>query len=257
MSGSNEDRGRKSTLWSYVASDIVETALFTLRMGTILSTFTFVICSLGIYGHFMYTAYLNGMMSAVLTFTLRLYQRKKEQQVSLLSKEMYVMLATEDSAHYMLYTFFFYNQFPTSIYLLPPLLYAIIFTHKYTDGMKRYLPPTLQSLLQRLNERLRNGQRDVFRFIAYTEIFIFLVVLWNVIIGHMFFLAPLLYYFFLKSRYLSKRNHYIKICFSELRFAADQLSASPRCPSFISSLIAGLVSFISQLAPIQQIPQQA
>ena len=37
------------------------------------------------------------------------------------------------------------------------------------------------SLLQRLNERLRNGQRDVFRFIAYTEIFIFLVVLWNVI----------------------------------------------------------------------------
>ena len=29
----------------------------------------------------MYTAYLNGMMSAVLTFTLRLYQRKKEQQV--------------------------------------------------------------------------------------------------------------------------------------------------------------------------------
>jgi hypothetical protein len=47
------------------------------------------------------------------------------------------MLATEDSAHYMLYTFFFYNQVPTSIYLLPPLLYAIVFTHKYTDGMKQ------------------------------------------------------------------------------------------------------------------------
>jgi hypothetical protein len=47
MSGSDDNRGRKSTLWSYVASDIVETALFTLRMGTILSTFIFVICSLG------------------------------------------------------------------------------------------------------------------------------------------------------------------------------------------------------------------
>ncbi|CAI8021482.1 Transmembrane protein 33 [Geodia barretti] len=136
-------------------------------------------------------------------------------------------------------------------------MFGLTMFHPFPSPLPKYLPPTLQSLLQRLNERLRNGQRDVFRFIAYTEIFIFLVVLWNVIIGHMFFLAPLLYYFFLKSRYLSKRNHYIKICFSELRFAADQLSASPRCPSFISSLIAGLVSFISQLAPIQQIPQQA
>ena len=75
------------------------------------------------------------------------------------SVEMYALLSTEDSAHYMIYTVFFYYQIPTSsqyivasfmwnnislsiynislVYLLPPLLYAIIFTHKYTDGMKQ------------------------------------------------------------------------------------------------------------------------
>jgi hypothetical protein len=111
--------------------------------------------------------------------------------------------------------------------------------------------------LTRLNQRISAGQRDAFRFIAYTEIFLFLIVLWSVIVGYMFFLAPLLYYYFLKNRYLSKRNHYVRSCFSELKFAADQMAGSPRCPSLISSLISSLVAFISRLAPVEQIPRQA
>lgn len=256
MSTENSTNTPKTTLWSYVIGDIVETALFTLRIATVVSSFIFVIASFGISGQLMYSGYFNAMMSSFLTFALRLYQRKQEAQISLWSKEMYAMISTEDSAHYMLYTFFFYNQMPTSIYILPPLLYAIVFTHKYTDGMKQYMPLPIQNLLTRLNEVLRTKQRDAFRFIAYTEIFIFLVILWNVISGYMFFLAPILYYYFLKSRYLSRRNHYVRICFSELRFAADQLSRSSRCPPVISSLITRVVSFISQLAPVQQIPQQ-
>ena len=40
----------------------------------------------------------------------------------------------------------------------------------------------LCSLLTRLNQRISAGQRDAFRFIAYTEIFLFLIVLWSVIV---------------------------------------------------------------------------
>ena len=39
----------------------------------------------------------------------------------------------------------------------------------------------LCSILTRVNQKISSGQRDAFRFIAYTEIFLFLVVLWNVI----------------------------------------------------------------------------
>ena len=35
-------------------------------------------------------------------------------QISMFSKEMFILLSTEDSAHYMVYTFFFYNQLPAS-----------------------------------------------------------------------------------------------------------------------------------------------
>lgn len=267
MSGA-EDKGNGSatreaggtprpTLWSYVSSDISSTALFTLRMGTIVSTLMFILSTLGFFGQLTHSAYLNAMMSAFLTFLLRLYRRKADNQVVLFSREMYILLTTEDSGHYMLYSFFFYNQVPVSIYLLPPLLYAIVFTHSYTEGLKQFLPSSIERLLTKLNLRIRDGQRDVFRFIAYTEIFIFLVVVWSVIWGSMFILAPLLYYYFLKSRYLSRRNPYVRTCFSELRFAAEQLSASPRCPSFLSSLTTTLISYVRRLAPVEQIPRQA
>lgn len=247
----------RPTLWSYVSQDVMSTALFTLRMGTIISSFIYIISTIGLFGQIVYSAYLNAMMTAFLTFAFRLYRRKNDGQISFFSREMLVLLGSEDSGHYILYTLFFYNQLPASIYLLPPLLYAIIFTHTYTEGMKQYLPLTLQSLLSRINQRISAGQRDAFRFIAYTEIFIFLVVLWSVIAGHMFFLAPLLYYHFLKNRYSSRRNPYVRNCFAELKFAAQQLSVHPRCPSFISSLLTGIVSFVSRLAPVEQIPRQA
>ena len=35
-------------------------------------------------------------------------------QISFFSREMMALLGSEDSGHYMLYTFFFYNQYPTS-----------------------------------------------------------------------------------------------------------------------------------------------
>lgn len=81
--------------------DIVETALFTLRIATVVSSFIFVIASFGwaaiiysypvlgthplflnrISGQLMYSGYFNAMMSSFLTFALRLYQRKQEAQV--------------------------------------------------------------------------------------------------------------------------------------------------------------------------------
>lgn len=35
-------------------------------------------------------------------------------QIALLSKQMYLLAGSEDSGHYMIYCFFYYNQMPMS-----------------------------------------------------------------------------------------------------------------------------------------------
>ena len=77
-----------------------------------------------------YRCYLNALLAAFFTFTIRLYQRMKTAQVSLeshqhtpdsppltpqvsmFSRQFLELFVVEDSGHYMLYTFFFYNQPP-------------------------------------------------------------------------------------------------------------------------------------------------
>lgn len=253
----NEGSATHPTLKEYIKADIVASILFFLRLTTIVMAVLFVFATLGIFGGFAYGFYKNALLSSFITFNLRLYQRKVQQEISLFSKRMYDLIVTEDSGHYMLYTFFFYHQFPLSIYLLPPLFYAALFSVNYTTGLLPFLSGTFKSVVQRFNTYIAGHQQDIRRFIAYCEIFLTFVVITNAVTGHMFFLAPLLYYQFLKLRYQSRRNPSVRIVFADLRLAIDHFSQSSRCPAFLASSLRTVVHYVSKLAPAEQIRREA
>lgn len=236
---------------------MVGTTLFVMRFCTILGTFIFLLSSLGLLTDMGHWAYTNAMITSFFTFSIRLYQRKLERQIYVFSKEMYQLMVMEDAGHYMLYTFFYYNQLPLSIYLIPPFLYAIMFSVKFTNGLIPFLPGFLQSGMQRLNSRIARGQVELRRFIAYTEIFLLLVVVWNVLSGYMFILAPFIQYQFIRLRYQSVRNNSVMLVFSELRQGAEFLSRHPQCPPVVSSTIQRAVAFVCSLAPTQPMRREA
>lgn len=246
----------QQSLISYIMADLSATGLFFLRMTTIGSSVVYFISTLGILG-FIHAAYLNAMLSAFFTFSIRLFQRYKQANIHPFSKEMLALLTTEDSGHYMLYTFFYYNQYPLTIYLIPPFLYALMFSVNYTKGLLPFLPGGLQRVWGQLNEKIAGGQYEIRRFIAYTEIFLMAVVIWNVLIGYMFILAPFMYYHFLRLRYQSLRNNSVALVFSDLRVACDYLSRHPRCPAFAATIITKLVAFVSALAPQRPMRREA
>lgn len=254
--GPEENRGT-DTLRGYVSRDMVASTLFAMRLCTIMSTFLFLLCSFGLLGELGYQGYFNAMLTSFFTFSIRLYQRKQERQIYTFSKEMFVLLSTEDSGHYMLYTFFYYSQAPLSIYLIPPFFYAILFSVSYTNGLAPFLPVYIQNLLVKLNGRIARGQVELRRFIAYTEISLLLVVIWNALTGYMFFLAPLVHYKFVSLRYQSVRNNSVALSFSELRLGVEFLSRHPRCPPAVSNILIRGVAFVSGLAPTRQMRREA
>lgn len=246
----------QQTLKNYITADLSATGLFFLRMTTIGCSIVYFISTLGILG-LVHAAYLNAMLSAFFTFSIRFFQRYKQANIHPFSKEMLNLLASEDSGHYMLYTFFYYNQHPLTIYLIPPFLYALMFSVNYSNGLLPFLPAGLRRVWGQLNDKIAGGQLEIRRFIAYTEIFLMAVVIWNAFIGYMFILAPFMHYQILKLRYQSLRNNSVALVFSDLRVACDTLARHPRCPPFISTIITKMVSFVSALAPQRPMRREA
>lgn len=247
------------TLVSYIRQDMVATTFFFLRMTTIIASLVFVLSTFGLLGGgLLYSAYFNALMSAFFTFTMRLYQRKKQQtDLNLFSKRMLEFFVSEDSGHYMIYCFFYYNQPPHTLYLLPVFLYAVLSSVTYTNGLVPFLPSSMQRVVSRLNQYIASSQNGLKRFIAYTEVLLLLVVIANVFSGRMFFLSPLMQYQFIKLRYQSRRNPYVRVMFSDLRVGAEHVSRHPNCPAFLSNLIQASVSFVSRLAPTERMRREA
>lgn len=254
--GSQGSPGSPGTLKGYITADMAATTLFVMRMVTIVCTLLFVLSTMGLFGGAT-SFYLNAMLTSLFTFIIRLHQRQKQANINLFSRAMLTLLSTEDSGHYMLYTFFYYNQLPLTIYLLPVFLYAVLFSVTYTQGLAPFLPSSIQSTLNQLNAKIASAQREIKRFIAYAEVFIMLFVIWNVITGSMFILAPLMHYQFLRLRYSSKRNPYVRIVFSDLRMTLQHLTAHPRCPTAVATLVNKAIELISRLAPHERMQREA
>lgn len=245
-----DSQQRYRTLKDYLMSDWIAIILFLLRITTIASSLFY---ALGIFGTDATGSYEMAMFTSLLTFLIRLYQRKNESQVKLLSKQMLSLMVVEDSAHYVMYSFFFLKQRPLSIYLFPVCLYAIMHLVTFTQGLVQFLPPTIQRVLISTNTKIAESQQGIKRAIACAEVLIMVVVILNALSGMMFIFAPLVHYHFLKLRYMSKRNPYVKVVFSDLRLGAEGLARHPSCPAILSTVISKVITIVSSLAPSEMI----
>lgn len=189
-------------------------------------------------------------MAAAATSALRLHQRLPRIQ---LSQEFAVNLVMEDSAHYLLFCLIFiFASAPITTAILPVLLFAVLHSASYTLNLLDALgAPTSWWIIRHLVSLVELQSRNMLRMVAFTEIFLMPVTVWNVFRGVSWLVAPLVYYRFLGLRYASRRNPYTRAMFGQLRMSLEQTAASPSMPQGARSLIHKFISVVSNMAPLQ------
>ncbi|XP_019857399.1 PREDICTED: transmembrane protein 33-like isoform X1 [Amphimedon queenslandica] len=239
-----------NSLMDHVKANRSKSLQFLLRIITLTCGLLFILSGIIVSPYTGVSSYYYAFLSSLLTFGIQLNKRMTENQVSLVSRAFINLLVTEDSGHYVLYSFFFYNQYPNIIHLFPIVLYAFLGIARFMQEIHQLVSPSVASKLLVISRWASVNQSPVHRFIAYCEVFTFPIMLWEILAGHMFILAPLFYYNFLKMRYTSRRNGSVRMVFSELHTSACFIAAHRNCPTIISSVIYKMDSVISRLNPI-------
>merc|ERR1711879_316519 len=152
-----------------------------------------------------------------------------------LSREHFQRVFTEDAAHYLLYSMVFLMQpIKLAMCLVPIALMALIHCVKY--GYKVCDALNIAWGRNMLNA-VATRQQMLFRFVALTEIFMLPVVCIMVFLGLSSFIAPFIYFRYVKLRYYSQRNTYSKQVFYELRVVSDQYKFSASTPNVLKKII--------------------
>jgi len=175
---------------------------------------------------------------------IRLHQRIGNQFA--LSKEHFLRMSTEDSAHYLFFSIIFLMQ-PSKITLalMPITLMAVINAVKYGYKVMEVLNTNVgRSLLNSVAMK----QQTLFRLVALTEIFLLPMLTLMVFLGRAQFLSPFLYYRYIKLRYSSQRNAYCRQVFYELRMSGDMYKNSPRTPGIFKKAIDASQNLCFRLA---------
>ena len=220
----------------------IDSILLLSRLATIIFTIFYFLHSLrptnepNVY-------YSKALLSSIVTSALRLRQRIPQFE---LSREFFFNLIREDSAHYLIYSFLFLSGSPMTIVLLPICTYAMLHSCSFLSQILTDYPRIKLTL-----DRITASHGNVLRFIALNEIILMPILILSIFIARSNLLLIFMYYRFLTLRYMSHRNPYTKILFTELRVQAEQLCNHPSCPRFITRLCHGSISFINRLAPMQ------
>jgi len=152
-----------------------------------------------------------------------------------LSREHFQRVFTEDAAHYLLYSMVFLMQpIKLAMCLVPISLMALIHCVKY--GYKVCDALNIAWGRNMLNA-VATRQQMLFRLVALTEIFMLPVVCVMVFLGRTTFVAPFVYFRYVKLRYYSNRNTYSKQVFYELRVVSDQYKFSANTPNVLKKII--------------------
>jgi len=138
---------------------------------------------------------------------------------------------------------------PITLAILPVLLFAVLhfasFSLTLLDALGRN-----SAWIARLFISLIEFQTvTILRMAAGAEIFTMVFVIAYTFMGRASLLTPFIYYRFLTLRYASRRNHYSRTMFYELKITAERIAASPKCPGILSATVHRAIGFISQLAP--------
>lgn len=227
--------------------------LFLFRSVLLCTSFLAIIPLFG--PHVGAQCYFWSMRIALMAYSIRLTQRKRQAGVSLFSRDFLALFCSEDSGHYVWYSLLYLSCHPSAFFLMPLLLYAVFQVPQYAAGLTQVANLSVGNLVGRLHTWVHGKQTGILRFIATSEIFLMVIVVFNIFSGVGVLYAPVGHYYFLKWRYQSRRNPYVRIMFSELRVAAEVLMRHPSCPQFVKNALNRAIAFLSSLAPPPTTPQ--
>jgi len=220
----------------------VDVAMWITRLMTIVFTFLYVVPIFGSSVNFYYKA----LLANAATSALRLHQRVT---VVSLTRVFVTQLILEDSCHYLFYSLIFVYCNPITLAILPVMLFAILHFANFSLALLDGLGCNNMWIARLFISMAEFQTVNILRGAAGAEIFTMLFTIIYTLLGRASLLTPFLYYRFLTLRYSSRRNHYTRTMFHEIRLYMDQLSVSTKCPTILSRLINKTVNLVSRLAP--------
>lgn len=218
-----------------------DTALLLSRIATIVFAILYFLSSFRSSGD-ANVYYSKALLSSAVTSILRLRQRIPAFQFS---REFFINLMREDSAHYLMYSFLFLTGSPMTIVLIPITTYALLHSSSFLSQILTDLPAIKLQL-----ERITAKHAHLLRFIALNEIILMPLLVLSIFVARSNLLLIFLYYRFLTLRYTSHRNPYTRTLFYELRQQTEYFCSQPSCPPIVSRICHTIINFINRLAPV-------
>ncbi|EFA01643.1 Krueppel homolog 2 [Tribolium castaneum] len=246
-SSSSDQRQRGlnvEALKQHVLTHKIDCGLWAIRVLTILFTCGYF---LPIFGSAQ-NAYYKALIANAAINALRLHQRLGRVR---LSREFVAQLLMEDSCHYLFYSMIFIYVAPLTLVLLPVVLFAILHSASYSLTLLDTLGQNSWWGARLLISLVEFQSLNILRLIAFTEIIMMPLTVLFVAMGRASLLTPFIYYHFLTQRYTSRRNPYNRNMFHELRILFEKTAAKPNLPSFVKSILLGIINFTVKLAPPQ------
>ncbi|CAL8116564.1 unnamed protein product [Orchesella dallaii] len=220
-------------LRNFLAPRRLELAMWVTRLLSIFFTL-FVIIPL--FGN-PWLAFRRALILNGITSLLRLYQRLPRPYS--LSKLFFAQLILEDSCHYLWYSIMFLYFSPVTFSIIPIMFISSLHVASFTLQM-------IESVKGRTSKfrgvgsflYIWTGQTGrMLKTVASAEVFLMGILLLNCCRGNISIIAPFAYYRFLTLRYASKRNHYTRTVFYEMRMLLEKFIGGGSCPRIIAVVL--------------------
>jgi len=228
-------------LVQYLQRDPVTSIMFGLRI------YTFFAGCMAILNPYS-NLFSKVLMASAATNALRLHQRIPAFQ---LNAQTFQNILAEDSGHYLAYSLMFLTgRHNVAMILMPIIAFAVMHVGAFLN--KVFAETSFQmAIAQKGVQYIRSKNVFLLQFIAMSEIFLMPIIIYFAFTGAGFF-TPIFYYRFIVLRYTSERNPYNRMCFHQMRLAADQYAAKPGTPSFLRNLIQKAQQLCFRLSPQTQ-----
>lgn len=244
---SNPGRGSQDLL-KFINDDKISAVLWLTRLLTLAFSFMFMI---PIFGYDPNTLFQKAMMSSAATSALKLHQRINSIPFQF-SRDYLSRLITEDSFHYLLYSFIFLSITPVTIVLMPISAFALLHFAAYSRNLLNLAVGSEGGApIRKLANLVLTKDKEIMRFIAMNEIIIAPTVIVMIFMGRAGIFLPFIYYRFICMRYQSRRNPYNRIMFHELRTVIEHYTTQPSCPGIVRNFGQGLINLVLRFAPPQ------
>ncbi|CAL8071698.1 unnamed protein product [Orchesella dallaii] len=226
----------------------IDVALWATRLLTIVFATFYMIPIMGSPNSYYYKA----LMANAATSALRLHQRLP---LVTISRAFVAQLLMEDSCHYLFYSLIFIYCAPLGLAITPVALFAVLHFASFSLTLLDKLGRNSAWVARLFISLIDYHTATILRLAAAAEILIMVLTISYVLGGRASLVTPFIYYRFITLRYASRRNHYTRTLFYELRMTTERFIMSGSCPKFLQTILRKSIDIIIRLAPAAAPPQ--